>query len=88
MTLKQVHAAFRHLRLAVLAARRPSGDYATPPLHRQMGMRVRTRMVRYRGINSSQCVLLPVSEACGWEPRDRKWWPTKRDRVRQQGEAE
>lgn len=53
------------------------------PLHKQMGMLVRTRMVRYRGINSFQCVLLPVSEANGWDDSVKiKHWPTKMDRLK------
>jgi hypothetical protein len=36
------------------------------PLSKKMGMQVRTRWVTYRGLYSWQCVLLPVSECCGW----------------------
>lgn len=53
-----------------------------PPLHEEMGIQVRTRMVRYRGLTSYQCEqMLPVSEACGWSRRAHMQ-PVSRDRKR------
>jgi hypothetical protein len=66
-----------HPRLARLVNPSPTRE----SLHRAMGMRTRTRWVRYRGSYSGQCFLLPVTEAAGWNSNRKLFkWPVKKDR--------